>query len=64
MASMLATLVELPRSGNRSDREAELSVLVAQLRSELATLCEEVASLRHPPLSLLAASSLRYAALP
>ena len=43
---MEATLVEQPRSGRRSDRETELSALVADLRNEVAKLRDEVASLR------------------
>ena len=43
---MEATLAEQPQSGSRSDRETELSALVADLRNELAMLRDEVASLR------------------
>jgi len=43
---MEATLAEQPQSGSRSDRETELSALVADLRNELAKLRDEVASLR------------------
>jgi len=43
---MEATLAEQPQSGSRSDREAELSALVADLRNEVAKLRDEVASLR------------------
>ena len=46
VATMEATLVEQPRSGSRSDRETELSALVADLRNQSAKLRDEVASLR------------------
>jgi transposase len=43
---MEATLAQQPRCGSRPDREAELSALVVEMRSELAVLRREVASLR------------------
>ena len=43
---MKATLVQQPRCGSRADREAELSALVVEMRSELAVLRREVVSLR------------------
>jgi len=43
---MEATLAEQPQCGSRSDRETELSALVADLRNEVAKLRDEVASLR------------------